>query len=235
MGNQQLTIVDTMVKNTIKEKLLEEYSTNSLLRGLVQIVPYGGLVDTILTSSYNNILVERAKVFYDELGIGMIELKPELVQSEDFLHAYFSTFKAALYTKQREKIRFFSRLLNGGLTSSLIHDADEYDDYLKILDELTFREIYILFKLKEIEDETGGFSNHDHWNIVQDKMHNELKIDSEQLRPILSRIERTGCLIEFETFVGGSGGRGSTSSIFNKLISLIKLEKEDLIYYSKSI
>jgi hypothetical protein len=108
----ELSLPDKIITNTLKEDLLKKYSQNTLIRGLVQIVPYGGIIDSVLTTAYNNIFVDQAKTFYDELSLGRIEITKELINKEDFLHAYFSTFKNAIYTRQKSKIRFFARLLS---------------------------------------------------------------------------------------------------------------------------
>ncbi|MED4378683.1 hypothetical protein P9274_23975 [Schinkia azotoformans] len=138
MEKQPLSKFDRYIKNSVKESVLEDYKNNSVIRGLIQLVPYGALVDNMITISYNNILIDRSKIFYSELNSGSIILTPEVIESEDFLHAYFSTYKAALYTRQRNKIRFFARLLRSGLIEQSIVNINEYEDYLKILDELSY-------------------------------------------------------------------------------------------------
>ncbi|MFP5111844.1 hypothetical protein ACSU64_05630 [Bacillaceae bacterium C204] len=234
MSNNDLSITDKIIKNTVKEELLNKYSQNTLLKGLVQIVPYGGLVDSVLTSSYNNILIARSKTFFDELGLGNIEITPELIKNEDFLHSYFTTYKAALYTKHREKIRFFARLLKNGMISEVIDDVEVYDDYLKILDELTYREIYILYTLKGFEDITNYTDSKElnHWQEFSSKITNDLSITEEELRLFLMRLMRTGCFVDVLTFAG-LGAKGYTSTLFKTLSKLIELKEEDLVHFIK--
>ncbi|PLS04036.1 hypothetical protein [Neobacillus cucumis] len=234
MGND-LSLPDSIIKNTIKENLLEKYERNTLIRGLIQIVPYGGLVDSILTTSYNNILVDRAKTFYDELGLGNIEITPEVIKNEDFLHSYFATYKAALYTKQREKIRFFARLLNNGILSDFINNVEEYDDYLKILDELTYREIYLLNTLKVMEDRTNDSDLKEliHWQEFSSQITNDLRISEEELKLFLIRLSRTGCFVDVLTFAG-LGAKGYTSILFKTLSKLIEIKDEDLVYFQRN-
>lgn len=81
--------------------LLLKYKKNPVLRGLVQLIPFGigsGL-DVAITVKLANIMQERMTTFFDEFGNGSIELSPELLDSEDFLHCYFSTVKAAMNTR----------------------------------------------------------------------------------------------------------------------------------------
>jgi hypothetical protein len=241
LSNNELSLTDKLVNATIKENLLREYNENSILRGLIQIIPYASMIDTVLTSAYNNILVERSRTFFEELGAGNIELTQEIIESEDFLHAYFATYKAAIYSKQREKIRFLARLLKNGLTTSLLNKADEYDDYLQILDELSIREITILFILSEYEkknpikdNETEVNRTSRYWSDFIKETTNLLHINENELKGILSRISRSGCFVEITgTFWNYTGGQGLLTDVYYKLMDLIELKSEDLIYYRK--
>lgn len=236
MSNNDLSLPDNIIKNTIKQDLLEKYSQNTLIRGLIQIVPYGGIIDSVLTTSYNNILVDRAKTFYDELGMGNIEVTQELIKNEDFLHAYFSTFKAAIYTRQRKKIRFFARLLNNGLSLDVINDVYQYEDYLKILDELTFKEIYLLFTLKTHEDSASveDYEAMKHWDGFKTRIMMDLNFTEDELKSVVVRIVRTGCFIERSNFLATTVKTGYTSEIFKTLVKLIEINDNDLVYYQRS-
>lgn len=89
--------------------------------------------------------------FFNELADCKIELTPELVKSEDFLHCFFATTKAAINSRRREKIKMFARLLNSSIQQSNFSNTDEYEEYLSILDELSFRELSILVTLHKYE------------------------------------------------------------------------------------
>ena len=242
MSNNELSFKDKIIKNSLKCDLLKDYSNNTLIRSLIQIVPYGSVVDNLLSVSYNNILIERARVFYNELSRGKIELTAELIESEDFLHSYFSTYKAALYTKQREKIRLFARLLQNGLHTNIINKADEYDDYLKILNELTIREICILHVLEKFEFESPKNKNENElqraqtfWSYFEKEIFRTMNIEPLELRGFLKRIERTGCYTEITgAFFDYSGGRGYLTQTYIKLKELIAVKDEDLVFYQNS-
>ncbi|WP_153730410.1 hypothetical protein [Sporosarcina obsidiansis] len=140
----------------MKERALKLYSGNHFARAVVRQlslygIPIGDVIDSLAAEAYNKLHVERAAVFFEELDKGEIELTQEVIQSEEFLFSLFAALKASLYTRQKEKVRFFARLFAKHLTENQFSRADEYDDYLKILDELTFREIYMLYRLKQYE------------------------------------------------------------------------------------
>ena len=88
--------------------------------------------------------------FFDELAKGDVIVDEELLKSEDFLHAYFATTKYALNTRRREKIEMFARLLKSSITEKDISSIDEYEDLLKVLDELSYRELLALRILEAV-------------------------------------------------------------------------------------
>lgn len=220
---------------TRDKSLLERYESNPVIRGLIQLLPLGigSGVDVAITVQLENIRRERLKTFFDELGDGSIQLSEDLLESEDFLHCYFATAKAALNSRRREKIRMFASLLKSSTQEGKLSNIDEYEEYLSILDELSYRELMVLFKIDEYEskfplkkeDENELQRASRFWEQFSEDLFNELGIPKNEINSILTRLNRTGC---YETFVGGyfnySGGKGKTTSAFHRLKHLIQNE-----------
>jgi hypothetical protein len=213
-------------------KILESYEKKPVIRGLIQLIPFGigSGIDVALTTQLDNIRNERAKEFFDELSSGDVELTPELLESEDFLHCYFTTTKLALNSRRREKIRMFARLLKSATGEANFSSTDEYEDYLNILDELSYRELTILFKLHKYESEyflKEGENDLQRatrfWDMFTKELTGQVGIPELEVDALLTRLNRTGC---YETFVGSywdyTGGKGKLTPTFYRLIELIK-------------
>lgn len=237
MDENELSHTAKFIKNNVQESTIRYYDKQSVIRSLIQIFPFGGVLDTYLTSTFNNILIERSKTFFDELNTGKCILTPELIENEDFLHAFFSTFKNAIHTRQKAKIRFFARLLNN---LPEVKNINEFEDYLKILDELTYREIYILYTLHEFESEVCSdilgnnrtyiklINSNKYWNDYVNKLILDLNINSDEIPGLIHRISRTGCYMEFTGWANSDNdGSGHTTEVFDKLINLIKMNSKD--------
>ena len=143
--------------STVK-KLVQRYEKNPVLRGLAQLISLwslgiGSAIDAALLTKLQNIREERVRTFFDELAAGKVELNPELLESEDFLHCFFATVRAALNSKRREKIKMFARLLKSSILRNTFSNTDEYEECLGILDELYYRELLILFTLDKYESQ----------------------------------------------------------------------------------
>lgn len=184
---------------------LVSYYDNRYVRALIQLVPYGigSAVDVFIHETIEKMRIDRLRAFYTQLEFGKIELTEEIIQNEEFLHCYFSTIKCVLNTSRKEKIELFGKLFNKSIKASLIFDTDNYEYFLKILDELSLVEIQILNLLDRLESQTNPedrLRNHilranvEIWKEFRVEMKSQFNIEDNLLDETLIRIERTGCL-----------------------------------------
>ena len=206
--------------------LLEKYD-NPIIRALVQLLlgGFGSAVDIALMRDLETIRRDRARTFFDELAEGNIIVDEELLRSEDFLHAFFSTAKCALNTRRREKIMMFARLLRSAAAKDDVSSVDEYEDLLRILDELAYRELLALQILDECGRRTprSEGQNDLQWSTVfwaqfEEELGQVLKIPKGQVSNFMDKIARTGC---YEIFTGGyigyTGGQGQLTPMYFRL------------------
>ena len=216
--------------NSVVEGLIHRYEANPVIRGLVQLIPLGigSGAEVAIMTTVNNIRNDRLRTFFDELENGDIELTPQCINSEDFLHSYFATIKAASNTRRREKIKLFARLLITSYTSEILNDIDEYEEFLRLLDEMSYRELLILQKLHHFEI---NHSNTDHtdewkraevfWGNFKSEMIRDLGIRENEVFYFLQRLERTGCYETFQGFYGNVERLGRLTPSFYRLKSII--------------
>ena len=209
---------------------LEKYD-NRVIRGLIQLLPcgIGSAIDVVLMKTLENIQRERTMAFFDELAKGDVIVDEELLKSEDFLHAYFATTKYALNTRRREKIEMFARLLKNSITEKDISSIDEYEDLLKVLDELSYRELLALRILDEYSSITRLKGQNDlqwtnqFWDKFEEDITNELKIPKDQIASFMDKIARTGCYEMFTgTYLDYTGGKGKLTSMYWRLKKFIE-------------
>ena len=225
-------VIPIMITMTI-EQLSDMYQTNPVIRALVQLIPIVSIVDAALVTKIEKIHTKKARVFFDELENGTVQLTQEMIESEDFLHCYFSTFKAALNSHRREKICYFARLLTSSITLSEISTIDEYEEYLSILDDLSFRELKLLIVLSRYEKEffLQGDKNplqraNRFWEQFSLEVCSKFSISDGELDGMLARLNRTGLYKTIiGTYVGYNGGRGELTPMYAKLEEMIRLEE----------
>lgn len=219
-----------MTEIKMSEALLKRYEENQMIRALVQLVPFGagGAFDVLLVGTLNDIRRDRSTTFFDELASEGAIISEADIRSEDFLHKYFTTLKAALNTRRREKIILFAKLLKSSVTGDSVSDVDVYEDFLKILDELTFRELRVLSILDEYSARPRKHDQNDlqwtntFWNEFEKRVSSKLDLPSKEVPDFMNRIVRTGC---YEMFAGSyadySGGKGKLTPTFRRLQTLI--------------
>ena len=208
------------------ERLLARYEGNRVVRGLLQLVPFGvgGAVDVVLTKTLDNIREDRARVFFDELAKRTDPLDPKILESEDFLHSYFATARYALNSRRREKIEMFARLLQASIAEAGPRDVDEYEEFLSILDELSYRELRALAILDTFSDRPRSNDQNDlqwtntFWEEFERRLVAELDVPPDEVVDFMNRISRTGC---YEMFTGGymdyTGGKGKLTPTYRRL------------------
>jgi hypothetical protein len=222
------------MKENSLQKILPYYD-NRIIRSLIQLVPIGigGAIDVVLMQTMENIKEKRARAFFDELSNGNILIDESLLQSEDFLHSYFATTKAALNSRRREKIQMFARLLKSSITGEGPKDIEEYEDFLGILDELSIRELRALAILDEFSSIPSATEKNDStwtatfWDKFVNRLGVELKIPPEEVNDFMNRISRTGCYeMDINSYFANSSGRKITP-IYKRLKVFIMEKAND--------
>lgn len=217
------------------QPLLEKYENNRVIRALIQLVPYGfgGAIDVVLMKTLENIKRERAAAYFDELATGDAVVDEKLLECEDFLHAYYATTKCALNSRRREKIRMFARLLKSSLAESEISAIDKYEDFLKILDELSYRELLALKVLDEYSSTPRTEEQNDlqwtrqFWDEFEQRLADKLNLPKDQVPDFMNRIARTGCYEIFTgMYWGYAGGQGKLTSTYHKLRKFIEVNNQ---------
>ena len=123
----------------------------------------------------------------------------------------------------------FARLLKNSLTEEDISNIDEYEDFLKVLDELSYRELLALRILDKYSSTTRSEAQKDltwtnqFWDKFEEDITNELKIPKDQIASFMDKIVRTGC---YEMFTGSyydyTGGKGKLTPMYQRLKKFIE-------------
>lgn len=210
-------------------QLSVQYSNRPVIRALLNIVPLWSSADTLLQKRADEIRADRLKTFFEELAQGKHELTDELIQTESFLHSYFCTLRAALNSRQREKIRHFARLLNSSFDPTLRVTSDEHEDLLSILEEITLREFAILNDLRNRELEhpkREGDNDLQHarryWDDFKAATIQTYSVPAESFNAFMARLERTGLYLRITgMYLDYIGDVGTTSPLLARLVHLV--------------
>lgn len=217
-------------KSNFVTMLCERYAGRPVIRALVQLLPCGSSLNELMTYRADEMREERARTFFDALDKGDLELNEELIYSEPFLHAYFSTLRSAMRTRNREKIKVFAYLLRSALKEESNLDlSDDYEELLENINILSYREFAVLSLLMSFEDQNVRKDDQNdlewvmvHWENFRSVACEKFDIRAEEFQSFLLRIARTGL---YQPFYSGFGGpqidKGRTTALFRRLAEYV--------------
>ena len=201
--------------------LLDRYGNNVVIRSLIQLVPLGigSAIDTALGMQLSQIQIERAIRFFDRLHENGLALTDKELKQEDFLHCFIVTVDAALKSRRLEKVDLLADLLNGGVRSGYISGADEYEEVLDVLDDLSYRELAALSIIQTVEAQTPHDADQPEYYWVRQckekaapMMEQRLGLVPDEVDPFLRRLGRSGLLSRVSMGKAETAGEHGISS-----------------------
>jgi hypothetical protein len=218
---------------------LDTYSTNPTIRGLVEVakaIPIAGTLLAIFdTSAVVAIQRDRERqlaAFLDELsqsGFAPSTAIPEGTHF-DIIRAILITTEAVTKSHREEKARSFARLLVAGIQDPpRISLGNEYEDYVGILDEVSWRELEVLALLAKFEEphlEIHTALDYKlvvtYWSEFLQELTTELSIPPAEIQGLLARLNRTGLYSTLlESLWGGIGIVGNLTGTYYRLAAMI--------------
>ncbi len=222
------------------ESLVERYKHNPPLRALMTLIggyspPVGALESAVLTS-FERVRSERQRELFDALDRGGIELTDEIIQQEEFIHAFLATARAANRTRQRQKIRLFARLLKAFVSGRNGLDVNEHEELLRVLEDLSPREFSSLVLLRQHEQAVARKNGETRpqwifhfWEDAKHDLEQKLGFPSSEFEGFLARLSRTGLYRREIGFLDDAEEIGCTTPQLARLLSMLDMEEGDLL------
>lgn len=228
---------------------IEEYQDDSIivqLRKVMTDVLEVALSEApLMVGIATKIRERRQERLLDELAKGEKLLTDKEIHSHEFVSAFMIVHHVVLRTRREEKIQYFARLLLSGVEKSQL-DSDEFDEFVNILDEISYREIQVLKLLKHFEDtiepiiiddgrtpprlqndvqKAKGFWSQFEQSIL--KQSAELDIyTADEITSMLVQLQRTGMYRPFHGHWGDENKHGETTVLFDRFLSWIEKEAD---------
>ncbi len=138
--------------------------------------------------------------FPDALSKGLLHVDSHQLQSDEFISAYLATESALIKASSQCKFDFLLNLFIQGSNSGRINkEPDAYQETLSIVNELSERELTILYHLYNYERDHGHMDQQlaipsDH---QVDYLIDNTRLEREMIVALLVRLRRTGLIITF--------------------------------------
>jgi len=155
-------------------------------------IPYAGSsIASLIQSGFEAARKRRIDLFLDEVDARLNDLNEEKIGQEDFVQAFTSSAKAAAATQQDEKIKLFAHLFTTFVNGETDASPDEYEEALRILDDLSVREFQILLTIRD-HQKTNAQSGTNYITGLIDRIEKECGINIQEIPGALARLTRTG-------------------------------------------
>ena len=137
-----------------------------------------------------------------------------MVNDVEFIMNFAKTMKAVNMLTNGDKVKFYGNLLvNGYLSARGKILTDEFEEYLELINSLSYRELEYLLFFKEFSDRYTGKLVHQSWNEFSTEFRN--KFQNRDAYAVYKRLQRTGFISEV---IETANIRGETLLLDNNFI-----------------
>ena len=225
------------------EKVLDWTSRNTVLQAFLQSTSIAGAIaDNFLLAKRDELQRNRIREFIAELDRQGCDITREQLERADFCHFTLVTIAAAARANRTEKVHMFARLLSNydRVISGSIQD--DYEEMLRVLDDMSVREYHLLVILRNYERMFAQEMNDlhhghvpggprrwagGHWHEFVWKDMKRLGVPEEEVAGVLVRLRRTGF---YETMQGQepSGNfEGRTTPLFDRFVKVVERHEHE--------
>ena len=119
----------------------------------------------------------------------------DMVNDVEFIMSFLKTRNAVNKLLNGDKVKFYGNLLvNGYLSERDKISADEFEEYLELINLLSYRELEYLSFFKEFSNEYRGRLVYQNWRKFSIEFRN--KFPNRDVYSVFKRLQRTGFISE---------------------------------------
>ena len=189
---------DIIIAETIS-KQNDEYK--AFLESTIGLIPwFGDFINKEIEIKFEEFQNEKQRVFIDVILQNKEFVTPDMVQDVEFVTNFARALEMIKRLSSNEKVVYFGNLIcNGYFKRGKKIQVDVFDEYVSILNEMSYREIEYLTKFAEyatLESNrtVQGKALEDYYTAMYERY--------KDINPVfvLKRLERTGFIKEFITY-----------------------------------
>lgn len=169
----------------------------SAIISCVKKVPLiGDLIDDSLERILNDFQNKKQQQLLDviaEVSTGAVT--SDMVNDVEFLMSFAKTVNAVNKLLNGDKVKFYGNLLkNGYLREREKIEVDEFEEYLELIDSLSFRELEYLSFFQEFSDKHSGRLVYQNWKEFSKEFRG--RFPNRNVDSVFKRLQRTGFISE---------------------------------------
>lgn len=206
---EELINAEKIFHNPVAHEIMAIYRT---------LVPFGDVVDTTINEIISSFIRKKHELLLNKILSDHELICTVDVNDVEFIMNFKKTLDAVNRLSNNDKIDYLANLLkNGYMKNNRIHN-DEFEEYLRLLTELSYREINYIFFLYDFENK-NDITEEDYWYKFMNEFERKFHIPRFESYEIYKRISNTGIIFEELKLESSSVERKSTYEEYDKLIA----------------
>lgn len=179
---------------------------DSVLMPFIKSIPViGDMIDSSMDKIIENFQHKKEEELIEVILGDQNSITSEMVNDVEFIVNFAKTKEAVHRLATNDKVRYFGNLIRNGYLSGNHIDNSEFEEYLDILNTMSYREIQCLTDYKLYCDKMSKSKKvrYNYWAYFRRDYSKVTGIAEDELWSIFTRIKRTGFLgEEYETQSG---------------------------------
>lgn len=189
-AKQDLQNIDTII-DTKHNPVISAFVSS------IKTVPFiGDLIDDSLEYALTDFQSKKQQQLLEVINnasIGTVTF--DMVNDVEFIMSFSKTRNAVNKLLNGDKVKFYGNLLvNGYLSERDKISADEFEEYLELINSLSYRELEYLSFFKEFSNEYRGRLVYQKWRKFSIEFQN--KFPNRDVYSAFKRLQRTGFISE---------------------------------------
>lgn len=163
----------------------------------IKTVPYiGDLIDDSLESVLSNFQGKKQQQLLEVISqVPVGTVTSDMVNDVEFIMSFAKTRNAVDKLLNGDKVKFYGNLLvNGYLNKEDKISADEFEEYLELINSLSYRELEYLSFFKKHSNKYKGRLVYQNWAEFSREFRNEFP--NRHVHSVFKRLQRTGFINE---------------------------------------
>lgn len=188
---------------------IADIKSNPVIEGVMSVVKavpvIGDMIDSSINLTISKFQQEKEKEFIDVILKDRGSITSEEVNDIEFIFNYAKTMEAVKRLASNDKVKYFGNLIRNGYLSGEKISNNDFEEYMDILNTMSYREIKSLVDFKIFTDNNNSKRsyNYNTWPKFQKIYAEKLNISPNEVYGIFMRIKQTGLVEElYETESG---------------------------------
>ena len=201
--------IDESKANLIKIEQLLDIQANPIVSSFFQGIPViGNLIDSTMESVFQTFQKKKMQELTDTILSDDHEITSDMVNDIEFIMNFAKTTDAVLRLTTNDKVKYFGNLIRNGYLSGNHIENDLFEEYLEILNTMTYREIqyltdYKLYCCTKRQESKEIFYPDNLFKEFSSEYSKKIGISENELYSVFTRLKRTGFVSEeYETAEG---------------------------------